>query len=202
MKRHLIIVDVQNDFCIGGSLPTERGRDIIHTINELSTGGFFDTVTATQDWHPKDHCSFEQWPEHCRQGTFGAAFHPYLNVKPINFIIRKGMRKDVDSYSAFKENDGTETRLERLYIPFADNEDENEQKFYICGIATDFCVKATAIDCANLFGANNVLVMEDACAPVTKEGGEAALNEMAEMGIWVVTSDFGFNYGINDKNER
>jgi len=191
MKRHLIIVDIQNDFCEGGNLAVEGGREIIFTINKLLNSGMFDTVVATQDWHPQDHCSFGEWPEHCVQGGFGAAFHPYLDIRPINLIIRKGMRKDVDSYSAFKENDGTDTNLHRYYIPFIDDiDDELDQQFYICGIATDVCVKATAIDCAEKFGVENVHVIVDACAPVTEEGGKAAIIEMIDKGVTIIDSGY------------
>jgi nicotinamidase/pyrazinamidase len=188
MKRHLIIVDVQNDFCEGGSLAVDGGREIITTINKLTRSGLYDTVVATQDWHPLEHCSFDEWPEHCVQGLHGADFHPYLDRKPIQFIIRKGMRQNVDSYSAFKENDGTPTGLNKLYSIDVGYENDFDQEFYICGIATDVCVKATALDCAEFFDADNVNVIVDACAPVTYEGGEEALREMLEAGITLTNS--------------
>jgi nicotinamidase/pyrazinamidase len=185
MKKHLIIVDVQNDFCMGGSLPTAKGADIVPIVNRLANSGFFDTIVATQDWHPANHCSFEEWPTHCVQNDWGAELREDLDSRNFNIIMRKGMRKDVDSYSAFKENDGTETRLVKSFIPDADDDNELYQEFYICGIATDVCVKATAIDCINSFGPSfsKVYVFVDACAPVTEEGEREALKEMVGEGI-------------------
>jgi nicotinamidase/pyrazinamidase len=183
MKRHLIIVDVQNDFCPGGSLAVGRGRDIISNINKLTASGFFDTIIATQDWHPEGHCSFGEWPEHCVQDTWGADLHKDLNIKPIQLIARKGMKKDVDSYSALYENDGTETRLGRYYIPSVDNEDEDEQEFYIVGIATEVCVKFTALDFKKDFETDKVIVLFDACASLGETSFKESFIEMSKAGI-------------------
>jgi len=191
MRKHLIIVDVQNDFCIGGSLAVDRGRDIIPNINKLTalgmtrTGGFWDSIVATQDWHPSFHCSFGEWPIHCVQGTYGAELHSDLDTMPIQLYSRKGMDMNVDSYSALYDNDGTETRLGRYYIPSIDNEVEDYQEFYICGIATDVCVKATALDFMKDFGGEfgKVVVISDACASVSETTYRQSFIEMSKAGI-------------------
>lgn len=193
----LIIVDVQNSFCPGGSLAVENGDRIIPTINKLSTSGKFDMVVATQDWHPEGHMSFASrygaepfteneeagqvvWPDHCVQGTKGADLRPSLDAKPIQFIIRKGMNKDMDSYSAFLENDKkTKTGLSRL-VPEGSN-------VYVVGIATDVCVLNTALDAVE-FG-YKVKVVKDAVAGVTDQDAEVALGDMEEKGVEVITSD-------------
>jgi nicotinamidase/pyrazinamidase len=124
LKNVLIIVDVQNDFCPGGKLSVENGELIIPQINRLANCGQFDLIIATQDWHPENHISFATthnslpfeiiqvgygdqmlWPDHCVQGSQGAKFHPLLDEKNVHFIIRKGFRRSIDSYSAFFEND-------------------------------------------------------------------------------------------------
>lgn len=193
----LIIVDVQNSFCPGGSLAVENGDRIIPTINKLSTSGKFDMVVATQDWHPEGHMSFASrygaepfteneeagqvvWPDHCVQGTKGADLRPSLDAKPIQFIIRKGMNKDMDSYSAFLENDKkTKTGFSRL-VPEGSN-------VYVVGIATDVCVLNTALDAVE-FG-YKVKVVKDAVAGVTDQDAEVALGDMEEKGVEVITSD-------------
>jgi nicotinamidase/pyrazinamidase len=157
--KALIIVDVQNDFCPGGALAVPEGDKIIPTINRLSNR--FDKVIATQDWHPSNHVSFavnhpgkkvydvieykgiEQvlWPGHCVSGTSGAEFHPDLNIENLNLILRKGTNPEIDSYSAFRENDkktitGLEGYLKNL----------NVRQTYFCGLALDYCVFYSAMD--------------------------------------------------------
>ena len=122
-ERALVVVDVQNDFCPGGSLAVERGDEVVPVINGFVA--FFNRVIATQDWHPRNHVSFAQnhpgksvhdtvmmngkeqvlWPEHCVQGTQGADFHPALHTEEFSLILRKGANSLVDSYSAFRENE-------------------------------------------------------------------------------------------------
>jgi len=192
-KKVLIVIDIQNDFCV------ENGKKIIPTINDIMKHKF-DMIIATQDWHPVDHISFASthgkspfdivdvsygkqivWPNHCVQGTHGAELYPELDIKPIRFIVRKGMNKDVDSYSAFLENDHrTETGLYQL-IP-------KDSDIYICGIATDVCVFNTALDAKNKFY-SNISVIEDACAGVTPNGTEKAIEHMKEAGIKIISSN-------------
>ena len=173
----LIIVDVQNDFCPGGSLAIKNGDTIIKEINKIQKS--FKYIVLTQDWHPEDHTSFsttnpdkevfstkempygEQviWPPHCIIGTRGAEFHKDLNINKANFIIRKGFRKNIDSYSGFFENDRTTSTglngiLKSLKI----------KRVFVVGLALDFCVQYTAIDSANL--GYETYVIENATLPV------------------------------------
>lgn len=198
MKKVLMIVDVQRDFCPGGSLAVTEGAAIIPAINRLSKSGQFDMVIASQDWHPEGHMSFAVnygaepftfndkagqvvWPVHCVQGTEGADFHPDLDLNPVQFIIRKGMNADIDSYSAFLENDRqTETGLFRL-IP--DGSD-----IYVCGIASDVCVFNTAMDAIKGTYAN-VFYIKDASAGVAPQGIGQAESAMAAAGIKTVFAD-------------
>ena len=159
----LIIIDLQNDFCPGGSLAVNEGNEIIKKINSLQT--MFSSIVLTQDWHPLDHLSFASnqynkapfetlemyygtqilWPNHCLQGTFGAKFHQDLDTSKANIIIRKGYRKQIDSYSAFYENDkNTMTGLDGFL------KQNHIKKVYLCGLALDFCVYYSAIDAKSL----------------------------------------------------
>ena len=206
--RALIMVDVQNDFCPGGSLAVENGDRIIPFINRLSNSGKFDIVVATQDWHPKHHISFASshhvepftkvgeeivWPDHCVQGTPGAELRPSLDQKPINVIIRKGMDLGVDSYSGFADQNGKLTGMKKLL----DGVDE----IVIVGIATDVCVKATATDAITAWYDRDVKVtlIKEAMAGVTEEGTEDAIYWMENHGIKVITMKEAVEkWGIND----
>jgi len=200
MKRYLIVVDVQNDFCPGGGLAVEDGDRIIPKINNLMNMGDFDLVIATQDWHPHNHISFASnwkglntfdvvevpsgkqtlWPDHCIAGTPGADFRPSLDQFPIQFIVRKGYRVGVDSYSGFLENNKeTLTGLHKLI--------DRGQEIYICGIATDVCVFNTAIDAIDY--ASKVHVVMDASAGVSEEGIEDSVATMRRFGIKMVNTE-------------
>ncbi len=173
----LVIVDVQNDFCPGGSLAVKNGDKVITVINEIQKK--FQYIVLTQDWHPKDHSSFSTsnpnkevfstkkmaygsqviWPPHCIIGTKGAEFHKNLITKNANFIIRKGFRKNIDSYSGFFENDrvtstGLDGVLKSLKI----------KRVFVAGLALDFCVQYTAIDSSQL--GYDTFVIKDATLPV------------------------------------
>jgi len=199
--RALLVVDVQNDFCPGGSLAVEEGDQVAPVINRLMP--LFDRVVATQDWHPKDHVSFasshpgrkvldvvdadgvEQvlWPDHCVQGTRGADLFPLLSVGRIELVLRKGLRPRLDSYSAFFENDHrTDTGL-RYYL-----EGLGTRQLFLCGLATDYCVRASALDARRL--GFEVSVVRDACRGVDFPKGsvEKAWREMEAEGIRLVTS--------------
>ena len=162
-KDALLVIDVQNDFCSFGSLPVKDGENIVPTVNFLSKK--FNYVIFTQDWHPSNHVSFasqhfnrkefdeivlpygEQilWPDHCIRGTTGAEFHKDLNIENASMIIRKGFRKNIDSYSAFFENDKkTPTGLFGFL-----NEHEINRLFF-SGLATDICVKDSIFDAKKL----------------------------------------------------
>lgn len=177
----LIAVDVQNDFCPGGALGVTEGDRIVPIVNALMDS--VDAVILTQDWHPADHQSFAAnhpgaapfsqiempygpqtlWPSHCIQGTEGAAFHPDLNVTAGDLIIRKGFRPQIDSYSAFYENDRqTSTGLEG-YLRARGITD-----LVLAGLATDFCVAFSALDAVRL--GFNVTVRLDACRGIDLNG--------------------------------
>ncbi|MFB2594427.1 bifunctional nicotinamidase/pyrazinamidase [Paracoccus sp. p4-l81] len=196
-KRHhaLIVVDVQNDFCPGGALEVERGNEIVPGINALM--GDYEAVVLTQDWHPADHLSFADnhpggnlfqvvqmdygpqvlWPAHCVQNTPGAAFHRALNVACADMVLRKGFRRQIDSYSTFFENDRvTPTGLEG-YLHARGLTD-----LTFVGLATDFCVAWSAVDAARL--GFSVSVRMDLCRAIDLEGSLArAQDDMRQAGV-------------------
>lgn len=198
--KALLIVDVQNDFCPGGALAVPDGDRIIPVANRLSER--FNHVLMTQDWHPAGHHSFasshpgkepfetigmpygEQvlWPDHCVQGTNGADFHPGLDTKRAELIIRKGFRKQIDSYSGFFENDHETGTGLTGYL-----RDRGFDTLYIAGLATDFCVKWTALDALKEgFG---VSVVRDAVAGIDIDGSvKTAWQEMQDAGVKEVHS--------------
>ena len=190
----LLIVDVQNDFCPGGALEVPNGDAIVPVINQLSN--HFDIVLQTQDWHPQGHSSFasshehkepfetvnmpygEQvlWPDHCVQGSEGAAFHPDLNTTKTQLIIRKGFRKDIDSYSAFYENDNSTSTGLSGYL-----RERNIDHLYACGLATDFCVKWSVLDGLN--EGFSVTVIRDAVKGIDMDGSvDEAWDQMSIAG--------------------
>lgn len=193
----LIVIDVQNDFCPGGALAVAGGDEIIAQINSLIDE--FETVVLTQDWHPADHTSFATnhpdaapfslidmpygpqvlWPVHCVQGTSGAAFHSALRTDPAQMIIRKGFRPQIDSYSAFFENDrSTPTGLEG-YL-----RERGITTVTLVGLATDYCVAYSALDAARLgFSAT---IVESACRAIDLNGSltDARSNTLSAGVIW------------------
>lgn len=191
----LIIIDVQNDFCPGGNLAVENGDQIVDRINTLQEE--FAITVLTQDWHPSDHTSFADnhdgaepfslvdmaygpqvlWPRHCVIGTAGAAFKSGLNTDKADMIIRKGYNPGIDSYSAFFENDHkTQTGLEG-YL-----RERGVTKLVMVGLATDFCVRFSAVDAIKL--GFQVTVIEDACRAIDLDGSlAAALEEMNSLGV-------------------
>jgi nicotinamidase/pyrazinamidase len=191
----LLVVDVQNDFCPGGALAVPQGDAILPVVNRLMES--FDHVLLTQDWHPSGHRSFasshpgkqpfetvrldygEQmlWPDHCVQGTRGAAFHPALARQRAELVIRKGFRREIDSYSAFQENDRRTPTGLAGYL-----RERGLGKLYLCGLATDFCVLYSALDAARLGFAATVCA--DACRAIDREGSLAkARQALADAGI-------------------
>lgn len=160
MKKALIIVDVQNDFCEGGSLAVPESNEIIPYINLLMEENNYDEIVLSQDWHPANHKSFASnngkkvgdiiklnginqfmWPDHCVQNTFGAEFHQDLNVEKATHIVQKGLNIEIDSYSAFQDNNHfTKTDLDD-FLKFKDI-----QLVEIVGLALDYCVKYTCLD--------------------------------------------------------
>ena len=196
----LLVVDVQNDFCPGGSLAVTDGDAVVTVVNAL--GRRFRHVVLTQDWHPAGHASFASshpgrkpfetieldygpqvlWPDHCVQGTTGAAFHAGLDLPQAEAVIRKGFRRGIDSYSGFIEADrrartGLEGYLRERCIA----------KVVVAGLATDFCVSWTAQDAAR--AGFETIVVEDACRAIDLDGSlERAWTEMAAAGIKRVTA--------------
>jgi len=195
-KKALVIIDVQNDFCPGGSLAVPEGDRVVPYINTIMP--VFDTVIATQDWHPASHGSFasthpgkkpfetgavsgiEQtlWPDHCVAGTAGAELHPALRTEPVGLILRKGMNVHVDSYSAFTENDRTTRTGLHGYLSAL-----GIKTVCLCGLATDFCVYYTAMDSVNL-GFRTVVVL-DACSGIDLPAGNVkrCIEDMKSHGI-------------------
>ena len=191
----LLVIDVQNCFVPGGSLAVNGGNDIVPLINQLAKS--FQNVVLTQDWHTADHVSFASqhtgkkpfettqlpygtqvlWPDHCVQGTVGAAIVAGIVIPHAQAIIRKGYRRNVDSYSAFLEADRkTETGLAG-YL-----KGRGVDSVYVCGLATDFCVAWSALD-ARRFGLN-AAVIEDACRGIDVNGSlAAAWKDMTAAGV-------------------
>ncbi len=196
----LIVVDVQNDFCPGGALQVPGGDQVVPIANRL--GGVFANVVLTQDWHPEGHLSFASshedkapydvidmpygpqvlWPDHCVQGTPGADFHAELDIPHAAEVIRKGFRAEIDSYSAFLENDHkTPTGLSEYLRR------RNLSRVFLCGLATDFCVHYSALD-ARREGFETV-VIEDACRAIDLDGSlDAAIAAMNGAGVVMTPS--------------
>ncbi len=201
----LIVVDVQNDFIPGGSLPVPEGDIIIPGVNALmekfnDRGG---RVILTQDWHPPGHASFASahpgkkpfdpiegvegigpvlWPDHCVQGSKGAEFHPNLDASKAHAIIRKGYLKNVDGYSGFVNNDKkTKTGLEGFL------KENGIKRIFVCGLALDYCVYWTATD-----GKKNgfeVFVVQDLTRGIASDSIEKAMKDMESNGIHLITSN-------------
>lgn len=177
MKKALLIVDVQNDFCPGGALAVKDGDKVVPVINGMMDK--FDVVISSQDWHPEDSVHFEKWVPHCIANTRGADFHPDLHTGKIDLKLLKGTHNKDDGYSAFEAtNDSLEDYLHERKI----------QNLYICGLATDYCVKATALDAAN--HGFHTYVITDAVAAVNVTAGDdkKALQEMYLNGCMLVQS--------------
>jgi nicotinamidase/pyrazinamidase len=196
----LIVIDVQNDFCPGGALAVKNGDAVVPHINRVVRR--FGQRVYTQDWHSPDHGSFAAshpgaapfsttemqygpqvlWPVHCVQGTPGAAFHPALDTDAADMVLRKGFRPQVDSYSAFFENDrATPTGLAG-YL-----RERGIASLWLAGLATDFCVAWSALDGRRL--GFEVTLIEDACREIDLDGSHAAaLAAMAEAGVSLARS--------------
>jgi nicotinamidase/pyrazinamidase len=179
VSEALVIIDYQNDFASpDGALSVPGGEDIADRINELARSGGFDFVVATRDWHPRDHNSFEErggiWPVHCVQGTEGAELHPALDRGEIDLVFDKGQNQETDGYSAFETPD--------LADILRDREIDN---ITVVGLATDYCVKNTALD--GLKGGFAVRVDSGAVRGVDRQPGDAdrALDEMQRAGVQI-----------------
>ena len=177
MKKILLIVDLQNDFCPGGSLAIEEGNAIVPIINTLMDK--MDLVVATQDWHPVGSTHFEDWPVHCVANTVGAQLNPKLDESKIDQIVLKGTGHNDPGYSAF---DAKNISLEH-YL-----KEQNVGSLYVVGLATDYCVRASALDARKL-GIDTYVVTDAIAAVDLKQGdGVKALDEMFEAGCVLVES--------------
>jgi len=191
----LLVIDVQNDFCPGGALAVPKGDEIVPEINRMLRD--YPVRVFTQDWHPEGHQSFATahpgaapfsvadmpygaqtlWPDHCVQGSDGAEFHEDLHIEPVDLILRKGFRPEIDSYSAFYENDRTTSTGLDGYL-----RSRGVTRLTLVGLATDFCVAWSALDAARLGFA--VTVKLSACRAIDLDGSlETAMTEMADAGV-------------------
>ncbi len=202
MGRALLVIDVQNDFCPGGSLAVPEGDRVVPVVNRLAPR--FAKAVATQDWHPPGHVSFASshpgaspfqslelpgagrqllWPEHCLAGSRGAELHPELELAPFSLLVRKGTRVELDSYSAFFENDQrTPTGLGACLRELGCGE------LYLCGLATDVCVYHSALDALRLGFA--VRLVEDGCRGIDLPAGSLRerLGELEAAGVRILDS--------------
>jgi nicotinamidase/pyrazinamidase len=181
----LLVVDIQNDFCPGGALAVPRGDEVVPLINRLAAQ--FSHVVLTQDWHPRGHLSFASahpgrkpydtvevaygpqilWPDHCVQGTAGAEFRDDLRIQHAELVLRKGYHREIDSYSAFRENDRTTRTGLAGYL-----RERGFTRVFLAGLAFDFCVRYSAEDARSEgFG---VVVIEDACRAIDVDGSAVA----------------------------
>lgn len=194
-EQALIVIDVQNDFCSGGALAVPGGEEVVPLINDMM--GQYEHVILTQDWHPARHSSFASehagkqpfetvemdygpqtlWPDHCIQGSSGAAFHPDLDRTPAEMVVRKGFRRGIDSYSAFFENDHkTPTGLAGCL------KERGITRVTLAGLATDFCVGFSALDAADL-GLDTIVAL-DACRAIDLDGSlDRTLARFKEAGV-------------------
>jgi nicotinamidase/pyrazinamidase len=199
----LIVVDLQHDFLPGGALAVADGDAIVAPIAGVVPA--FDTVIATQDWHPPGHVSFasshpgrrpfetvalghaaqELWPDHCVRGTSGAALHPALPDAAVTLVLRKGTRPEVDSYSAFRENVGPDGRRPTTGLG-AWLAARGLRRAFLCGLARDFCVRASAVDAAA--EGFEAIVLDDLTRAVFPERREEIDAAFRRAGVRVVAS--------------
>jgi len=191
----LLVVDVQNDFCPGGNLAVPNGDEVVPVINALA--GRFRHVVLTQDWHPSGHQSFASshpgrkahetievaygpqilWPDHCIQGTRGAELRSDLDIPHAALVMRKGFRPQIDSYSAFYENDRTTPTGLAGYL-----RERSLARLFVAGLALDFCVRYSAEDARR--EGFDVVVIEDACRGIDVGGSiKATLESFARLGV-------------------
>jgi nicotinamidase/pyrazinamidase len=197
----LLVVDLQNDFCPGGALAVPRGGEVVPIINRIARR--FEHVVLTQDWHPAGHQSFASshagrkpyetidvaygaqilWPDHCVQATPGAELHKELQIPHAELVLRKGYHRDIDSYSAFYENDRTTHTGLAGYL-----RERGLRRVFVAGLAFDFCVRYSTED-AHREGFE-VVVIEDACRSIDVGGSVAATRQaLAALGVRGVSCD-------------
>jgi len=200
--RVLVVVDIQNDFLPGGALAVKEGSKIIPLVNKLQSK--FDLVVATQDWHPANHESFASnypngvigdlvdlhglpqvlWPDHCIQNTWGAELAETLDISSVQKVFRKGTEAAVDSYSGFFDNGKRKDTGLSTYLQSKDVE-----QLFIVGLATDYCVKFTALDAVNLGFETTVIVDAIKAVNLHPEDQENAIRTMRQAGIQIIQGD-------------
>ena len=197
----LLVIDVQNDFCPGGALAVSGGDQVIAPILQIAPR--FDHIVLTQDWHSANHTSFASahpgkqpfesidmpygpqtlWPDHCVQRTTGAEFHPALHLPRAELILRKGFRPQIDSYSAFFENDRTTPTGLAGYL-----RERGLTRVFLCGLAYDYCVGYSALDARRL--GFEPVILQDACRAIDLNGSVAKIEaEFASAGVQLIRSD-------------
>jgi len=201
--KALLLIDIQKGFCPGGNLAVPDGDAVVPVANRLIREGGYDVIVASQDWHPADHGSFASrhagkkpfemgelsgqpqvmWPDHCVQGTIDAEFHPDLDMDAVDHIQQKGENPAVDSYSAFRDNDHAALTGLAAYLK-AQLIDELD----ICGLATDYCVKFSALDARDMLPEVKVRFVSDASRGIDKKGVLDAIEEMRARGVGIVSS--------------
>lgn len=204
--RALLLIDLQNDFAPGGALAVREGDQVVSVANRLikEKNHLFDFIVATQDWHPKNHKSFASqnsgskpgelrelgglpqimWPDHCVQQTKGAEFIPGLQMSQVDKIVQKGTDAQIDSYSGFYDNGHRKATELKEYL-----KSKNVDEVIVLGLATDYCVKFTALDARQL-GLKTTLIRDGSRAVNLQPGDEAqAIEEMTKVGVKVMTSE-------------
>lgn len=203
MTKALLLIDIQNGFCPGGNLPVAEGDAVVPVANRLMRSGRYDLVVASQDWHPANHGSFASqhpgkkpfdmgelsgqsqvmWPDHCVQDTPDAEFHPDLDQSRIDFVQRKGENPAVDSYSAFRDNDRSALTGLSDYL-----RSKNVTELDLMGLATDYCVRFSALDAVDMLPGVKVRLIADGCRGIDPAGVRQAFDAMADAGIEIVDS--------------
>lgn len=198
----LLVIDLQPDFMPGGALPCADGDAIVPELAALLASGRYATVVATQDWHPADHASFASqhpghapfevislhqapqtlWPDHCVQGSAGAALHPQVDWRAADLILRKGTQRQVDSYSAFRENHGPGGSRPPTGLASWLRE-RGITEVHVCGLARDYCVLWSALDAAA--AGFNVTFLWALTRPVSADNDQATADALAAAGIRV-----------------
>ncbi|KKX34126.1 bifunctional nicotinamidase/pyrazinamidase [Rhizobium sp. LC145] len=201
--KALLLIDIQNGFCPGGNLPVPEGDKIVPIVNRLIEDGGYDLIVASQDWHPENHGSFASrhpgkkpfemgelsgqpqmmWPDHCVQETADADFHPDLNTDAIDFIQQKGENPAIDSYSAFRDNDRAAVTGLANYLRA-----QQVTELDLCGLATDYCVKFSALDALEMLPDVKVRFIKDASRGIDPKGVKQAIAEMEAKGVTILTS--------------
>ncbi|MBB4006119.1 bifunctional nicotinamidase/pyrazinamidase [Allorhizobium taibaishanense] len=203
MTKALLLIDIQNGFCPGGNLPVAEGDQVVAVANALMESGHYDLVVASQDWHPANHGSFASqhpgrkmfelgelsgkpqmmWPDHCIQGTDDAEFHPDLDLARIDHIQKKGLNPEVDSYSAFRDNDQAALTGLSDWL-----KDKGVTQLDVMGLATDYCVKFSVIDALEMLPGVEVRLVADGSRGIDPQTVQAALSDMQAHGARLITS--------------